>query len=174
MGEFKRKYPHGAFDLGQECNQDGSNKSKELVTRNVSCDALHTMIMNAGITWVADWDRWIVPSELWTSQGFPITSEHIAITGVSTQFSRDQDPDLLSTRRSRNSQINQLGNTMHVNAIGAVLFAVLIRFPEIGVRSTSSSTATATASDAKQSYHSKLEKLLEERAKGKKRRQGKR
>merc|ERR1711924_275940 len=87
LDKFKKKYPNGAFDLGQECNEEGKNVSKELVTRNISTDALHTLIMNAGILWVSFLGRWMVPVEMWLSQGFPVTKEAVeAYYGVVCQF----------------------------------------------------------------------------------------
>ncbi len=91
------------------------------------------------------------------SSGWPIDAESVAKAGVACAFSRCYAQHA-NPNRTRASQVRQIGNAMNVNTIGAVLGAVLTRYPEIygarlptgsspkRKRESSASSAPATAS----------------------------
>ena len=95
--------------------------------------ALHTLTKGAGILWCYDVDRALVPSELWSAQGFPIDDDAVRAAGTRCMFSRGV---LAPSSRTRASQIGQIGNTMHVNVIGGVMLATLARVPVVGKDTT--------------------------------------
>ena len=108
-----------AVDLGQNFEH------RKLCTRR---GQLHTLIKGAGLTYMYAAKRWLTASELWTAQGFPVTDDCVETSGVQCQFSRCCADKAPSTR-TRRSQINQIGNTMHVNAMGSLMMMVLIQSP---------------------------------------------
>ena len=74
--------------------------------------------------------RWLAVPDLFTSMGFPVTPEAVqACCGARCTYSRgfEQTPG-----RSHNSSWHQVGNTMHLNMIGAAKLVVLILLPSVG------------------------------------------
>ena len=57
--------------------------------------------------------------------GFPVTEDDVSRTGVMCQFSRGFPS--VPGRRSRASQLTQIGNAMHVESIGSVLLTVFLK-----------------------------------------------
>ena len=57
--------------------------------------------------------------------GVPVTETDVSRTGVMCQFSRGFPR--VPRRRSRHSQLAQIGNAMHVESIGSVLLTVFLK-----------------------------------------------
>ena len=69
-------------------------------------------------------------SELWTAMGFPVAPETIdAACCSASQFARHLP---VPPTRSIKAQRRQVGNTMHVNVMGAFQFILLCKFPGLG------------------------------------------
>eukprot|EP00973_Karenia_brevis_P045899 6355830-Karenia_brevis.AAC.1 len=67
--------------------------------------------------------------ELLTSMGFPITKQHQHASHTTCLFSRGH---VAPTSRSRRSICHQVGNTIHINAVGAVHMSILMKLPSLG------------------------------------------
>ena len=118
---YERTYPQHVFDLNQ-------NDIKKLIS---PVDGhLHTIIRNCGLVWNPSLTppRWLTPQELATAMGFPVDDGSIKITGVSCWISRSMGA---KNFRSHRSAMNQIGNSMHVNAIGSVIMATLYAYPGV-------------------------------------------
>ena len=119
------------------------NVLRSVQMKSLVSGALHTIIRNNGLIWIpAPWNRWMCPSEIMTSMGFPISDEAVkAASGVTCQFSRATSTSIAHPLRTRRSVTNQAGNAMHVNAIGCVIACATILEPNLGTRAQSSSAA---------------------------------
>mgnify|MGYP002395801129 CR=1 FL=1 len=77
---------------------------------------LQTVTRNVGLLWVEKHQRWMTPSELLLSQGFPVMCASV----------RDMNLPLTSSfqeevrGRKRAAQAHQAGNSMNVNTMGYV------------------------------------------------------
>ena len=87
---------------------------------------LATLIAGNGLLWHPGLGRWLVLQELWTSMGFPISFEDQRIANITCQFSRGL---AANPKRSFASQRRQVGNTMHVNVMGALHMSLWFRRP---------------------------------------------
>eukprot|EP00959_Pyramimonas_sp_CCMP1952_P468428 9493239-Pyramimonas_sp.AAC.2 len=76
---------------------------------------------------MAELERWLTPLETFLSMGFPVTPEAVRMYhGVDCQFTRGSTNSF--PYRTRNSMLCELGNAMHVNSIGSVVFAIVYRY----------------------------------------------
>ena len=70
--------------------------------------------------------------DMWSSMGFPICKRAIeAVHGATCQFSRTRRGPKTRTRRS---QSNQVGNTMHVNFMSAIQMLLILKLQFLGER----------------------------------------
>ena len=113
---YKSKWPGEVGDLGQNPNKRALRSKR---------GKLPTLIAGMGIMFSPKHNRWYFPSELWLSMGFPVTEDDVSRTGVMCQFSRGFPS--VPGRRSRASQLTQIGNAMHVESIGSVLLTVFLK-----------------------------------------------
>ena len=97
---------------------------------------LMTLISNIGLVMLPQHlfeefgNRWITNKELFTAMGFAITRAHVeAADGTTNQFSEGVAKPSSRTHRSQSEEV---GNTMHVNVIGALHLAVFLKFPTLG------------------------------------------
>ena len=70
------------------------------------------MIKNVGLVWDDVSGRWFTPSDLLVAQGFRYDRLDDVVTN---SF------QITSPHRQRSDTVQQMGNSMHVNAIGAVI-----------------------------------------------------
>lgn len=71
---------------------------------------LHTVIKNVGLVWDDETGRWFTPSDLLAAQGFRYSGLDVATNSFQ-----------VPTTRKRTDTMDQMGNSMHVNAVGAVI-----------------------------------------------------
>eukprot|EP00969_Alexandrium_andersonii_P183570 8111493-Alexandrium_andersonii.AAC.1 len=80
---------------------------------------MHTLIKNVGVQWIDSEQRWLIPSECFVLQGYPIrpewTNPRFPQAGdIVTSFaSRVRSKD--GRARKRTSAAGQAGNAMHCN-----------------------------------------------------------
>ena len=90
------------------------------------CDerCLFTLIRGMGVIWSVQDNRWLCASELLSSMGWPVTpgSQRAALT--TTHFSESHEGAASRTHRSQRMQV---GNGMHMHAIGAVLLITILK-----------------------------------------------
>eukprot|EP00959_Pyramimonas_sp_CCMP1952_P323859 6777750-Pyramimonas_sp.AAC.1 len=87
--------------------------------------------------------RWLTPSELWLAMGFPSTATVADAVGATCQFTAHSRAP---PKRSRASQLKQLGNCMHVQSLGSMMLLMLLKFyPLITKHRTAASAAAAAA-----------------------------
>ena len=67
----------------------------------------------------------VIYQECAVSMGFPISDEHDRIASAASVFTHGH---LGCPQRSRRSSLSAVGNTMHVNSVGAVLMTAVIRY----------------------------------------------
>ena len=92
------------------------------------------MSKNVGLVWDDESGRWFTPSDLLVAQGF----RHSRLDDVVTNSFQITSPD-----SRRIDTVQQMGNSMHVNAIGAVIaFCLALEDKD----TTDSFQATLTAS----------------------------
>ena len=125
---YMRRWPRSCCNVGQNLD----------VKPQRSCDngSLHTLTKAGGIimlprSMAADNNpRWLCPSELFTSLGFPVKADAQANAGnVMCCFSQGHPAP---PQRSSNSLRSQAGNTIHVNVIGALVSVLLLKLPMLG------------------------------------------
>ena len=80
---------------------------------------LFTLIRGMGVVWSIPDNRWLCASELRASMGWPVSD---ALT--TTHFSASHQG---AARRTPRSQRAQIGNGMHLHAIGAVLLVTILK-----------------------------------------------
>ena len=143
---------------------------------------LNTLIKNIGImflpkTYVHSGDvkelpcRWLAVPELFLAMGFPVTDSTIeACCGAKCPLSRGVDAIAAQSRRSA---CNQVGNTMHINSIGAVHMAILLLIPALGSKCPTSAAdesadgRSAVASSSSEGFASAFHEVLRhKRARG--------
>ena len=71
---------------------------------------LHTVIKNVGLVWDDETGRWFTPSDLMAAQGFRYSGLDVATNSFQ-----------VPAKRKRTDTVEQMGNSMHVNAVGAVI-----------------------------------------------------
>lgn len=123
LEEYLEKFPKHVYDLNQ-------NLVKKLISPTDG--NLHTIIRNCGLVWnpTLQPPRWLVPQEIALAMGLPVDPDSVATTGVSCWMSRVPATGAANNaHRTHRSSLNQLGNSMHVNAIGAVVMAVMLGYP---------------------------------------------
>eukprot|EP00973_Karenia_brevis_P080736 11201207-Karenia_brevis.AAC.1 len=118
---YNSMYPGETGDVGQD------PLHRPLHSRN---GILNTLIRNNHYMMIPRGhgersNTWLLPSELWTSMGFPISMSCQQATGVQCVFSCGFQN--VPCTRTGKSQRNQMGNAMHVNSIGKVKLAVLLK-----------------------------------------------
>ena len=112
------------FDLGDETEHSG----------RISGLAMQTVVSNAGLLFSPEMLRWIMIPEIAASLGHPITDDQVeAAGGLVSPFSLKTEPP---STRTRSSSMYALGNTMHINAVGAVLCTICLVFPNLGRNDT--------------------------------------
>ncbi len=98
---------------------------------SVWSEHLDCLIKGQSFTWVPHLRRWFTTLKLFTAMGWPITDDHVSASGsVASAFSRSNSSRAPESR-TRHTMHQQTGNGMHVNSIGAVIFAILLRCPGI-------------------------------------------
>jgi hypothetical protein len=113
---FSRDKPDSAWDLGQT--------EKKMCAAPLSGN-LFTLIHGMGLVWVPPLHRWLLVRELACSMGYPVTEEWAHALGTTCVFTRGLN-DMIVSRRAGACQV---GNAMHVNAIGACLAILLMLHP---------------------------------------------
>ena len=122
LEEYERPpYTGMVVDLGQEPTHAVASRWDH---------DLHTLTRGQGLTWIPQKARWFTAAELLTSMGFPLSDEATQATGITCCFSRC-NTHLAPAGRTRTSILKQLGNGMHVNAIGCVLMSVLFKYASL-------------------------------------------
>jgi hypothetical protein len=108
---------------------------------------LCTIIKNVGLLWAAVFNRWLLRIELLAAMGFLVTASQVAAnSGVPCQFTESRTRPCSRTLRT---QGHCCGNAFHMNAVGAIVFAVLFLVPDVRVRdpgASASSDDTASSS----------------------------
>ena len=103
-GHYRLRHPSDvAWSLNQYPQNDRSRTSTPTI--------LHTVIKNVGLVWDDESGRWFTPSDLLAAQGF----RHSRLDVVTNSF------QITAPDRTRSDMVQQMGNSMHVNAIGAVI-----------------------------------------------------
>ena len=97
--------------------------------RSCCSGSLHTIIKGCGLVWITSAGRWLTVNELFQSQGWPITEAAAVAAGGSCPFSVSECTQ--NDFRTRRSLVCQLGNAMHVNAIGAVIGVLTLMCPAL-------------------------------------------
>ena len=118
--EYKKWWPNEVADLMQDPVQRPSHST---------AGVLHCLIRGMGVNWVHRAGRPLVASELWTAMGFPIEHFHQLQARASNQFSRGATA---TEGRSISSQFAAIGNTMHINVVGACCLFIVLKFPSLG------------------------------------------
>ena len=123
LDQFLQSHPDFAWDLGQ---------SSQRMLKSKLDGNLHTLIKGAGLLWVPSLQppRWMTAPECFTAMGWPISNEHVQLLNVTCPFTRGSTG---YPGRSRSSQIAQIGNSMHVNSIGAVMMLIMCEKSERGM-----------------------------------------
>ena len=102
-------------------------------------------------------ERWMTPLELLTSMGYPVTkSAQEATYGTLCQFSRGTSPP---GTRTTLSVCNQAGNAVHMNAVGAAIFCVVLKLPGLGAAAAISAPSFKLMAGTKRK--SKFESVFE-------------
>ena len=123
LDAFSRRWPGEAWDLQTTVKRISKSKLE---------GPLHTVVKGIGLLWVSSLHppRYMLSSELAASMGFPTLRSWADAAGVPCLWTRDDDDDAAnaslvgSTERVTKQQV---GNSMHINAIGAVFLAMCIR-----------------------------------------------
>ena len=123
--EYQKRWPNEVSDLMQDPVKRSSHST---------AGVLHCLIRGMGVNWVPGAGRPLIPSELWTAMGFSIDHFHQLQARARNQFSRGTSP---TEGRTISSQMAAIGNTMHINVVGACCLFCVIKFPSLG-------TATGT------------------------------
>ena len=89
-------------------------------------EKLNCIIRNVGLLYSSAHQRWLLPLELFTAMGFPITPEHVKAAGLPCIFSRCSQ---IPVTRSHRSMTQACGNGIHVNCIGALLMLIIFFLP---------------------------------------------
>ena len=135
LDEYQKACPGTSCDLMQNMIHRS--------TKSTRSGALPTLCRGMGRIWVPSIERWLHTVELFESMGFPITEASVAATGVKCVFTRGA---VTATLRKRGSICNEIGNSFHINMVGAVslLNLLLLPFEHFGsVSSNSSATSQA-------------------------------
>ena len=87
---------------------------------------LFTLIRGMGVVWSIPDNRWLCASELRASMGWPVSdlASQGATLLTTTHFSASHQG---AARRTPRSQRAQIGNGMHLHAIGAVLLVTILK-----------------------------------------------
>eukprot|EP00959_Pyramimonas_sp_CCMP1952_P051269 1071427-Pyramimonas_sp.AAC.1 len=117
---YRKKWPRSACNVSQNPMAMGGSKS-------LADGSLQTLCKSGGLVVLPappynplgnTSPRWMLPEELFTSMGFPISFEaQRACCGAVCSFSRGQQAPSV---RSPACQRSQVGNSIHVNMIGAI------------------------------------------------------
>jgi len=146
---YKELFPGQAVDVSNDPNV------RPIYSKG---SRLQTLLANQGLTMSPKHDRWLVCSELLTTMGFPITTDAVKMCGTACEFSRSLEP---SSLRTRASCAKQVGNSMHINSIGAVHFSVAMKLVPLGLGCKVPTVSTRSASTSDKSQPSKFRKLVE-------------
>jgi len=97
---------------------------------------LNTLMHNVGVMYSPRHRRTFVAEEMMTAHGWPIDEASVAVTGVSTTFSRNRPRGCLTVphARTRRSLVMQNGNGQHVNTVGGITLFCILKFPTLGDR----------------------------------------
>ena len=134
------QWPNAACNVGQEPDERAQHCRDDGV--------MHCQIKHGGITMLplagefAARPRWIMPSELWSCMGFPSTAEAQAACKADCWFSRQK---IAPAKRSPHSQRSQIGNSIHVNLIGASVATTVLALPTLGERMAPSQRGCASS-----------------------------
>ena len=134
MGVEERKRLGGYLDLAPDLACDlmqdpigqytASNRSDEL-----PCITAHTGLVWAPVKQNTDEDRWFLAAELKQTMGWPITEEAVRVVGCKCLHSRGSVQSMMVQRRSYNSRLTQLGNSMPINLVGGVAMLLTLMLP---------------------------------------------
>jgi len=128
----ERKRRHGFVTLKPNCAWDLGQSEKKPIYSDLA-GPLHCIMKNAGLIFREDLEppRWMVEAEMAIAMGFPIVPEWAESIGSQCLWTRGV---VGYAKRSRHSTVNQIGNAMHVNSIGGVMFTcVYLLGPEHGL-----------------------------------------
>lgn len=123
LDEFSRRWPEEAWDL---------QTTEKRISKSKLEGPLHTVVKGIGLLWVSKLEppRYMTSSELAASMGFPVISSWADASGVPCLWTRDDNDDAATvsfTGSVERVTKHQVGNSMHINSIGAVLLAMCIR-----------------------------------------------
>jgi hypothetical protein len=98
---------------------------------------MHTLTQHTWLVMVPPTDassdaseRWLVPSELFSIMGFPISADMVSAShGADCAFSYLRTPP---DQRTPSSQRSQIGNTIHVASMAAVASILYLKLPKLG------------------------------------------
>ena len=112
--------PGGIYDLGQ-------TKQKQISTP--AAGPLHCLIRGMGLVWVQSLEvpRVATAAELASAMGFPILPAWADAVQARCLWTRGNPAP---QSRSRCNMLHQIGNSMHVNCIGAVLMTLTVLHAE--------------------------------------------
>jgi hypothetical protein len=126
------------FDVGQTPNSMGDASGR-------AASDLMCLTRSMGLLFYPSRGRWMVVSELLLAMGFPIHERHEQICKTSFMFTRRSATSASSgssaepcASHNRRAISQMVGNAMHVNSIGCVLFSLLLLEPSIGVKQNAS------------------------------------
>jgi hypothetical protein len=127
--ERQRLQEYASVRPGQACDLFQNPQTRPISTRR---GHLMTITANIGMLWSRPHGRWFATPELLCAMGFPCTVELVAAcAGTQCCFSPGVDPP---PSRSIKSLRRQVGNSMHVNMIGAFQSVLLFALPMLGDR----------------------------------------
>jgi site-specific DNA-cytosine methylase len=151
LTQYRASNPHDVADLSQ------NPITRPLVSRR---NNLNTIMKNVGIMFLPEFatytpegqttaepralpSRWLTASELFTAMGFPVTESAVSRTFALCHVSRGLPA---VPGRSHRSLWNQVGNTMHLNSIGAAKLSLYLVLPCLGCKTDATRSASAASS----------------------------
>ena len=148
LDAFTRRWHGDAWDL--QTNQSCGKR----ISKSKLKGPLHTVVKGVGLLWVSSLHppRYMLSSELAASMGFPVLRSWADAAGVPCLWTCDDDDGaenaslVGSTERATKHQV---GNSMHVNAIGAVILAMCIRNAHAFSSTVSSTDASGSAANVR-------------------------
>ncbi len=113
-------------------------KRKSMLARR----CLGTIIRNTGLNFCVELGKWLTPEAQYVAMGFPVTLTQQIMSGSICHVSKlveenDQvvtDCVFMPRKRTRRSLTHQVGNSMHVNSVGAAMFMMVLFCPSLGDR----------------------------------------
>ena len=110
---------------------------------------LFTLIRGMGVIWSIRDNRWLCASELRASMGWPVSLASQGAQGATLTTTHFSESHQGAARRTHRSQRAQVGNSMHLHAIGAVLLVTILKL-RIGMADDEASLIDAPESKGRE------------------------